>query len=209
MKKSTLLYEKFILLLTLLLLIGGFSVDAWGAKNNCSATVGVGVGQGQAKVELRTDVFLLGDNAVDYTEYVSLGDDPLTASYKPQTSTDIYAKYYASSATGYRFEGWYENDPTCSGTAASNDSIWTRSKTRGKNWNICFYAKFIPKTYTVTFYKETGNTYASNKLGTATVTYDDTYGNGTGWLTTASKTGYTFAVGTRWTKQLRLRVQIK
>ena len=193
MKKSTLLYEKFILLLTLLLLIGGFSVDAWGAKNNCSATVGVGVGQGQAKVELRTDVFLLGDNAVDYTEYVSLGDDPLTASYKPQTSTDIYAKYYASSATGYRFEGWYENDPTCSGTAASNDSIWTRSKTRGKNWNICFYAKFIPKTYTVTFYKETGNTYASNKLGTATVTYDDTYGNGTGWLTTASKTGYTFA----------------
>lgn len=32
MKKSTLLYKKFILLLTLLLLIGGFSVDAWGAN---------------------------------------------------------------------------------------------------------------------------------------------------------------------------------
>lgn len=34
MKKSTLLYEKFILLLTLLLLIGGFSVDAWGQTYN-------------------------------------------------------------------------------------------------------------------------------------------------------------------------------
>jgi hypothetical protein len=34
MKKSTLLYEKFILLLTLLLLIGGFSIDAWGADCN-------------------------------------------------------------------------------------------------------------------------------------------------------------------------------
>ena len=34
MKKSTLLYEKFILLLTLLLLIGGFSVDVWGATSS-------------------------------------------------------------------------------------------------------------------------------------------------------------------------------
>ena len=40
MKKSTLLYEKFILLLTLLLLIGGFSVDACGATLTGKAAVG-------------------------------------------------------------------------------------------------------------------------------------------------------------------------
>jgi len=48
MKKSTLLYEKFILLLTLLLLIGGFSVDAWGYSYT-GLTVNIN-GGGQIKV---------------------------------------------------------------------------------------------------------------------------------------------------------------
>lgn len=48
MKKSTLLYKKFILLLTLLLLIGGFSVDAWG-NSATELTVKI-AGSGSIKV---------------------------------------------------------------------------------------------------------------------------------------------------------------
>ncbi len=102
-----------------------------------------------------------------------------------KTSLVSYKCIYSvvSAGIGYSFAGWYSNS-SCSGNAASTSSTWTAKNYTTDSWDVTYYAKFTPNTYTVSFNGNGGNN-ANNK----TVTYDATYGD----LPSSTRLGYTFA----------------
>lgn len=211
MKKSTLLYEKFILLLTLLLLIGGFSVDAWGDGNTWTVNVGVGtdyVGRGSAVAQVISTAVVGSDKGKSVTTETATTSTLQSKSWTSDyVTTDAYCKYTATAFAGYHFVGWYTNEACTIGENASNSyegpevggesvckkkvlgqCIWWETQARW--YTYTYYAKFEPNTYTVNFNKNADDA----TLGTTSkkVTYDAQYGAGTGGWPTPTRTGYTF-----------------
>jgi uncharacterized repeat protein (TIGR02543 family) len=88
----------------------------------------------------------------------------------------IYGKTDNPTRTGYTFTGWY--------TAKSGGSQVTESTLMSTANNHTLYARWVAKTYTITFISNGGTTVSSK-----VVTYDSTYGS----LSSPTKTGYTFA----------------
>lgn len=135
MKKSTLLYKKFILLLTLLLLIGVNSVSAKKLKGE----TGVISGQGTAAVEIFSKWF----------PYSAAQSTSTTGTYTYVDYDDVdwynwgYCKFTATAADGYAFYAWYTNQ---AGTAnESKDNPKQESSVTGATTQSR-YAKFIPVT---------------------------------------------------------------
>lgn len=147
MKKSTLLYEKFILLLTLLLLIGGFSVDAWGTKYTTTGKIAVGEGKGTVVVEIWTGK-VGSDSKDDWAE---------TTGEQVQVSGDAndglfsllyrYFRFWAKSADdGYAFEAWYTNKECTENRTPNNGSDYYQTAKLNTGPTYEYYAKFIPVT---------------------------------------------------------------
>lgn len=135
MKKSTLLYEKFILLLTLLLLIGVNSVSAKKLKGE----TGVISGQGTAAVEIFSKWF----------PYSAAQSTSTTGTYTYVDYDDVdwynwgYCKFTATAADGYAFYAWYTNQAGTANESKDNpkqESSVTGAATQSR------YAKFIPVT---------------------------------------------------------------
>ena len=135
MKKSTLLYEKFILLLTLLLLIGVNSVSAKKLKGE----TGVISGQGTAAVEIFSKWF----------PYSAAQSTSTTGMYTYVDYDDVdwynwgYCKFTATAADGYAFYAWYTNQAGTANESKDNpkqESSVTGAATQSR------YAKFIPVT---------------------------------------------------------------
>ncbi len=86
-----------------------------------------------------------------------------------------YGKVDNPTRTGYNFAGWF--------TAKSGGSQVTETTKMQQTANHTLYARWSPKTFTVSFNSQGGSTVSSK-----TVIYDGTYGT----LVNPQKTGYTF-----------------
>ena len=135
MKKSTLLYKKFILLLTLLLLIGVNSVSA----KKLRGETGVISGQGTAAVEIFSKWF--PTSAAQSTSTTG------TYTYVDYDDVDWYnwgyCKFTAIAADGYAFYAWYTNQAGTANESKDNpkqESSVTRAATQSR------YAHFLPVT---------------------------------------------------------------
>lgn len=135
MKKSSLLYEKFILLLTLLLLIGVNSVSA----KKLRGETGVISGQGTAAVEIFSK--WIPSSAAQSTSTTG------TYTYVDYDDVDWYnwgyCKFTATAADGYAFYAWYTNQAGTANESKDNpkqESSVTGAATQSR------YAKFIPVT---------------------------------------------------------------
>ena len=135
MKKSTLLYKKFILLLTLLLLIGVNSVSA----KKLRGETGVISGQGTAAVEI-------------FSKWIPTSAAQSTSTTGTYTYVDYddvdwynwgYCKFTATAADGYAFYAWYTNQAGTANESKDNpkqESSVTRAATQSR------YALFLPVT---------------------------------------------------------------
>ena len=162
MKKSTLLYEKFILLLTLLLLIGGFSVDAWGDGNTWTVNVGIGtasVGNGTAIAQVFSTAIASQDKGKSVTTQSATNTELQSNSWTSKYgSTDAYCKYTATAFDGYAFDAWYTDAACESGRQTGNPyqgpsvgqvktgSFMGIPTYSTQTYNYTYYAKFVPVT---------------------------------------------------------------
>ena len=142
MKKSTLLYKKFILLLTLLLLIGGFSVDAWGAGNKWTVKVGIGtssVGGGEAYAQIYSDAAVGGgvQETTNTAQTTTLEEKSWTSTL---TTTKAHCKYTATENDGYKFDAWYTDAACQSGKKTGNPYTGTSEGggPLGMGWNSLY-----------------------------------------------------------------------
>lgn len=162
MKKSTLLYKKFILLLTLLLLIGGFSVDAWGNGNTWTVNVGIGtasVGNGTAIAQVFSTAIASQDKGKSVTTQSATNTELQSNSWTSKYgSTDAYCKYTATAFDGYAFDAWYTDAACESGRQTGNPyqgpsvgqvktgSFMGIPTYSTQTYNYTYYAKFVPVT---------------------------------------------------------------
>ena len=86
--------------------------------------------------------------------------------------------FYTPEKTGYVFDGWYDN-PEFNGNAYTNNGVWQ------KDDNTTYYAKWTPKTYTVTLDPDGG-------ILTGSDTFTVTYGSVFSTETTVSKDYHVF-----------------
>ena len=124
--------------------------------------------------------------AGNHTLYAKWALQNFTASFETYTSekfNDINLKYNEAygdlptpTRTGYTFAGWYLDE------AFTNRVISTTLAFAGENHTL--YAKWMMKTYTISF-NSNGGSAVANKI----VVYDAFYGT----LTTPTRTGYIFA----------------
>ncbi len=179
-----------IMLALLMVCLFGVNESAWGKKydRTWSASVGVGVGSGKgtAKVEIYTKI--LGVESSEKNTTTTGSKVSISSSQSVRLSTSLInrcAKYSVSGiTTGYHFDGWYSSSG-CTGTAASTSSSWQANSYTTNNWDVTYYAKISPNSYTVTYNANGGSVSPASK----SVTFDGTYGS----LATPTKTGYTFA----------------
>ena len=142
--------SRTMLISLFLLLLGGWNSQAWAQNRNYTVTVGVGVGKGTVYAEL-WKAPIGGDSKVSSTEYVSQGGGTKSKTDGIYWLTDAFGKFYAIPASGYSFESWHDNDPTCSNSAAGTTSPWSTSKkNQSGGWSFVYYAKFTPISYEVT-----------------------------------------------------------
>ncbi len=193
-KSSLTLGTKFLsnTIKTLLILFSllTFTGNAWGKVNRtwkASVGVGVGSGKGTAKVEIYTKILGIESSEKNTTTTGSLKSISSSQSvYLSSSLINRCAKYSVSGiATGYHFDGWYSSS-ACSGSAASTSNSWQANSYTTNNWDITYYAKFIPNTYTIKF----NNNGGSGSMGDLAMTYDVAKN-----LTSNSftRTGYTFS----------------
>jgi uncharacterized repeat protein (TIGR02543 family) len=114
--------------------------------------------------------------------------DPNGGECATKTKTVTYGQAYGtmpvpSTRTGYTFAGWY--------TAKTGGKKVTASTVCYASGNYTLYARWTPKTYTVTLNPNGGTCSTTSKK----VTYGQTYGT----LPTPTRSGYTFAGW--WTKK--------
>ena len=193
-KSSLTLGTKFLsnTIKTLLILFSllTFTGNAWGKVNRtwkASVGVGVGSGKGTAKVEIYTKILGIESSEKNTTTTGSLKSISSSQSvYLSSSLINRCAKYSVSGiATGYHFDGWYSSS-ACSGSAASTSNSWQANSYTTNNWDVTYYAKFIPNTYTIKF----NNNGGSGSMGDLAMTYDVAKN-----LTSNSftRTGYTFS----------------
>ena len=117
---------------------------------------------------------------------VSKGKEPFKVTFQGnggEVSTETITAYYNvkyselpnGNKKGYSFDGWY--------TSVTGGTKVTESSVHGVRGDITLYAQWKPKTYTVTF---DGN--GGDSKGEITVTYNSTYGS----LPTNSRENYAF-----------------
>ena len=93
---------------------------------------------------------------------------------KTVTQGATYGTLATISKTGYNFDGWFTND----------DIQITSSTVVNLTDDQTLYARWTPKSFTVTFY----DAYSTPNPTSKTVTYGDTYGD----LAQISRAGYNF-----------------
>lgn len=166
-----------LLTLLLILMLGAWSVPAWG--NTWKVTVGVGQGSGTAKAEIYSDALVGGGRQKETTTSVSWSST--------FGSTKGHCKFIATPSSGYDFDAWYTNTACTAGkqTATKNGNNYEYTTSSNKGGEYKYYAKFTPNEYTVTYDANTGSVSPASKK----VTFDATYGD----LATPTKKGYTFA----------------
>ena len=176
------------MLAILMVCLFGVNESVWGKYDrtwNASVGVGVGSGKGTAKVEIYTKI--LGVESSEKNTTTTGSKVSISSSQSVTFSTSLInrcAKYSVSGiTTGYHFDGWYSSS-SCTGTAASTSSSWQANSYTTDSWNVTYYAKILPNSYTVSFDANTGSVGTASK----SVTYTQSYGD----LPTPTKKGYTF-----------------
>lgn len=149
--------------------------NAWGATTRTwNATTAVGAGKGTAKVTVSPGSSVsttLGESK----ETTSSSTVTVSVSQSATFSTSFVsrsAKFEATAATGYSFNGWYSSS-ACTGSASNNSATWKDAKTGKDSWSVTYYAKFTPNPYTVTFDAITNGGTCSTS--SKTVTFDGSY----------------------------------
>lgn len=161
-----------------LLLLGGWSTQAWGKKDhngyayawpNTSTSGSSNAGGVYVSLNGNTP-----SKDSDYKGYDNSGKSTILSGTK-------VTYYFAAKAwSGYSFAGWYSS--SAYNSLVTNDNPYSIKTTDG---SITLYAYFTPNDYTVTYNANTGSVSTTSKK----VTFDGTYGT----LATPTKTGYTFA----------------
>ncbi len=154
MKKSTLLYKKFILLLTLLLLIGGFSVDAWGYSYT-GLTVNIN-GGGQIKVSNNSTAPSSWSSTSVYSEQDHNG-------FWDVWIPDTYHIWVNPNA-GYRCTGITSNDdPTISDQGSGHYTVTFSGNTKRdkRTVTVNFVADFYGRADSYADTSNGGGTYVS------------------------------------------------
>lgn len=174
---------KSIFFLTALLLV---STNTWGAY----------VGKAYAwpnTSNANTATSNAGGVYVDVCGFALTPTSPTSSSYKAyykDQATAVKGKFLfqAQAKTGYSFAGWYSSSSYLNNeyVTDANPYVFT------SYYDQTLYAKFSPNSQKVNFFKEVGSTADANKIGSATVTYDKKYNEGTDWIETPTKAGYTF-----------------
>ncbi|MCQ2340210.1 MAG: InlB B-repeat-containing protein [Paludibacteraceae bacterium] len=161
--------------------------NAWGATRTWNATTAVGAGKGTAKVtvspgsSVSTTLGESKETTSSSTVTVSVSQSTAISSLFVSRS----AKFEATAATGYSFNGWYSSS-ACTGSASNNSATWKDAKTGKDSWSVTYYAKFTPNPYTVTFDAITNGGTCSTS--SKTVTFDGSYND----LPTPTKPYFTF-----------------
>lgn len=182
MKKSTFFNTFSRLFLIMLMLVS--SVNAWADKTN-QGSVTIISGKGTVKIDA---YYKYWGSYYHNTGEISKVNEKLTVSKTKHNTDDGWVEFTATANTGYEFYGWCNNSD-CSDTKPDKTTPKTYHAGPLSNLNVNLYTKFTPKTSTVNFFNEVGST---NKLGSCTVTYDAKYSDATGWISSPTKTGYTF-----------------
>ncbi len=102
-------------------------------------------------------------------------DGGSSVSNKTVTYGNTYGTLTSPTKTGYNFSGWF--------TAASGGTQVTAAMTMATAANHTLYARWTPKTFTISFNSQGGSSVAQKA-----VTYNNSYGT----LPNPTKTGYTF-----------------
>jgi co-chaperonin GroES (HSP10) len=137
--KSDSILSRFCVASLILIVLGGFTMNAWGST--LKGKTAVGSGKGTAKVE------------VCYYSGAVVDDNSTTGSSLVEAKTSLvsgvswfYCKFSATPADGYSFDAWYTNSACNQGKQTANSySTGYYKKTSGTREDI-YYAKFAPVT---------------------------------------------------------------
>ncbi len=180
-----LLYPCYTLtiLFCLLAFMGMSTQQAWGGGNTWTADVGVGQGVGTVYAEIYSDATWPANGVKNTSNKTTTSTTKQATWTSTSSSTKGHAIFHATAGTGYSFAAWYTNSACTKGKVTSNPYS-TTSNTGG---TYTYYAKFTPKTYTVTLDMQSGTG------GSASVeaTYNSS-NNLTSSITCPTRTGYTF-----------------
>ena len=178
--------SRFCLVSLILLIVGGFSTSAWGAKDN-KGTITILSGKGKVEIDAYYKYFTSEPHVIDSTRLIGV---PLTVSNEKHNTDDGWVKFTATPNAGYSFYGWCEKSD-CSDEIPdlTNPKTWSASSLN--NLNVVRYTKFTPISYTVTLAKNDG----SGATQAVTATYDaampSTLSAG-GAIVAPTRTNYTF-----------------
>ena len=160
----------------------------WSSNNQSVATVNgngtvTAVAPGTATITVTTaDGGKIASCTVDVTTTYTVTMNPNGGSVSTTTKVVTYGTTYGTmptpTRTGYTFAGWW----TAKSTSGKQVTESTVCKASG---NYTLYARWTPKTYTVTL-NPNGGSVSSTTKG---ITYDAAYGT----MPTPTRTGYTFA----------------
>ncbi len=190
--KSRITLTRPLLTMLALLMVCLFGVNekAWGTTGNMNYTVYLQQGKGKVQAEVWKYV-VKGSGKNDYACDVQSTSTPKGSATASKNDGDTkYWKFRVpddGQNAGYTFIGWYSDD-ACEDQLSTDKTYGSRTLTAARTKKV--YAKFQANTYTVTFAKNASDA----TLGTTSskVTYDATYGAGTGGWPTPTRTGYTF-----------------
>ncbi|MBQ6777766.1 MAG: hypothetical protein IJP52_05585 [Paludibacteraceae bacterium] len=137
--KSDSILSRFCLVSLILLVMGGFTMNAWGST--LKGKTAVGSGKGTAKVE------------VCYYSGAVVDDNSTTGSSLVEAKTSavtgvswFYCTFTATPADGYYFDAWYTNSACSQGKQTANSySTGYYKSTFGTREDI-YYARFLPVT---------------------------------------------------------------
>jgi len=177
--KSRITSTKPLLTMLALLMVCLFGVNEKAFGKTLTGKVAVGSGRGTVSVETHSnyfDILVDGPNSTDNSTQA-------TATASNSGGAWAYCKFSATANDGYTFSGWYGNSG-CTGTAASTKNPYSTSSAKGVDRTDQYWAKFSPKSYTLTYNANNGNVTPASK----SVTFDAKYGT----LATPTRTNYTF-----------------
>ena len=157
-------YNPVMILTFLFLVLGGFTMSAWGAKDN-KGTITILSGKGKVEIDAYYKYFSSEPHVIDSTRLIGV---PLTVSNEKHNTDDGWVKFTATPNAGYSFYGWCEKSD-CSDASPDLTSPKTWSASSWNNLNVVRYTKFTPISYTIAY----NNNGGSGSMDNTSAEYDE------------------------------------
>lgn len=157
-------YNPVMILTFLFLVLGGFTMSAWGAKDN-KGTITILSGKGKVEIDAYYKYISSEPHVIDSTRLIGV---PLTVSNEKHNTDDGWVKFTATPNAGYSFYGWCEKSD-CSDASPDLTSPKTWSASSWKNLNVVRYTKFTPISYTIAY----NNNGGSGSMDNTSAVYDE------------------------------------